>query len=590
MANKINAPIWNLIDLYESIDSDHINQDFISLTKEIEGFSIAYRNQIKSLKADDLYHAIVKYEKIEERLGKLSSYAQLVYAAKTDDEIVTNFYQNTIEKCINLSTSLLFFALEINKLEDQYLETLIVASTKLQHFQPWLRDIRALKDYELSLEIEELLHTKYITSKQSWVRLYDESQADLLFHMDGKDFSINEIFQFLTNPNEEIRAKAAKVIGTILGQNIKLFTLITNVLAKDKQIEDKLRGFAQPISSRNLDNLVEDEVVECLIQTVKANYKSLSHRYYQIKAKLLNKDKLEYWDRNAPIAAQEEKLISWEEGKEIVLDAYHRFSPEMADIALKFFEKKWIDAEVRKGKDSGAFSHSSIPSCHPYILMNYQGKLRDVMTLAHELGHGVHQYLAREQGALMADTPLTLAETASVFGEQLTFRALLGKVEAPQKKIILANKVEDMLNTVVRQIAFCEFEKKIHAIRNSRELPAEEICEIWLEVQKESLGPVFNFSEEYKYYWSYISHFIHSPFYVYAYAFGDCLVNSLYRVYLEDTADFVPKYIEMLKAGGTKRHKELLKPFGLDASKSDFWQKGLDFISSLIDEIDDGNL
>jgi oligoendopeptidase F len=333
---------------------------------------------------------------------------------------------------------------------------------------------------------------------------------------------------------------------------------------------------------------VEDEIVEILTKKVKENYKNISHRYYKIKAKILGLKKMDYFDRNAPLSKIDDEIIPFKNAKKLVLDAYQEFSPKMREIGEIFFDKNWIDAKVIKGKDSGAFSHPCVPCVHPYILMNYQGKIRDVMTLAHELGHGVHQYLAAKQGYFMSSTPLTLAETASVFGEQLTFQKILkNEKDEKKKKLIIANKVEDMINTVIRQIAFLEFEKKVHENRKNGEISLENLCNFWMEIQKESLGSAFKFDDEYKYFWLYIPHFIHSPFYVYSYAFGDCLVNSLYGIYKSGKIkNFEEKYIEMLSLGGVKHHKEMLEPFNLSIDNEEFWQSGLDVIIGYIDELE----
>jgi oligoendopeptidase F len=392
----------------------------------------------------------------------------------------------------------------------------------------------------------------------------------------------------MSDKDNLVRKKAAKSFGAVLEQNIKLFSLITNTLAKDKEIEDKWRNFPRAVSSRNLSNQVEDEVVDALSGAVKHSYADLAHRYYKLKASWLGVEVMDYWDRNAPLPGSNEAYIPWEDAKDIVLTSYHSFDPQLGHIAEEFFVKKWIDADPRSGKDSGAFSHPTVPSVHPYILMNYHGKIRDVMTLAHELGHGIHQVLAAPHGHFLSDTPLTLAETASVFGEMLTFRGMLEAAKEPKiRQIMLASKVEDMLNTVVRQIAFYSFEEKVHAERQDGELSADRLGEIWLDIQKESLGPAFKFDEEYRHFWAYIPHFIHSPFYVYSYAFGDCLVNSLYDVFKKGHPGFQGKYIDMLKAGGTLRHKELLAPFGLDASNPRFWQRGLGVISGFINDLEE---
>ncbi|MDB2415203.1 M3 family oligoendopeptidase, partial [Rickettsiales bacterium] len=530
--------------------------------------------------------AISQYEKLQDIIGKISSYSYLIYAENLSDPKHSSFYQNISEELNRITTDLLFFELELNQIEDTALARHL-RIPKLGKYEPWLRDIRIMRPHQLSSDLEKMLHEKSITSRQAWHRLFEETLADMRFPLGRKQLTCTEIMNNLSSSDEKLREKSAKSIGETLGKHIKTFAQITNVLAKDKEIDDHWRKFKTPISSRNISNLIEDEVTEALISTVSNNYENIAHRYYKLKAKWFGVEQLNYWDRNAPLPGDDPDIISWEEAKHIVLSAYGRFSPKIRDIGKRFFEEGWIDAQVRKGKDSGAFSHPTVPSAHPYILMNYQGKSRDVMTLAHELGHGIHQVLASKQGALMADTPLTLAETASVFGEQLTFRSLLERIESPeQRKILIAGKVEDMINTVVRQIAFCQFEGLIHNQRRKGELSIEQICNNWMSVQSDSLGSAIKFDDEYKYYWSYIPHFIHTPFYVYAYAFGDCLVNSLYRVYQNNPEGFENKYIEMLSAGGTKRHKELLEPFDLYAGDPNFWQGGLDMIAEFIDELE----
>jgi oligoendopeptidase F len=419
--------------------------------------------------------------------------------------------------------------------------------------------------------------------------LFDETIAALRFPFKNKKLTSAEILNYLSDNKSNVRKIAAKSVGKILGQNVKIFSTITNTLAKDKSINDDWRKLPNPVSARNLSNVVEDEVVEALADTVKSSYKKLSHRYYKLKSHWFNKKSLKYWDRNAPLPFQSKKKYNWDVAKKIVTNSYFDFNPKIGKIVQKFFDNSWIHAPVQKGKSPGAFSASTVPSVHPYILVNFQGKSRDVATLAHELGHGVHQFLAaKEQGHFNSSTPLTVAETASVFGEMLTFKSILSSEKnLKEKKALLANKVEDMLNTVVRQIAFFEFEKQVHSQRKISELSVDQICNIWMDVQRDSLGPSIEFEKEYKYYWTYIPHFIHSPFYVYAYAFGDCLVNSLYGVYEEGLKDFDKKYITLLESGGSQRYRELLKPFNLDPSKSNFWKKGISVIENLIDELEE---
>ncbi|MEL0143570.1 MAG: M3 family oligoendopeptidase, partial [Alphaproteobacteria bacterium] len=515
----------------------------------------------------------------------------LLYSGNMSDPWNGRFYQSMQETVTEISSFLLFFTLEINRISDRKLEKKLKGSKKLAHFEPWLRDTRAFRPYQLDDELEKLLHEKRVAGRAAWNRLFDETMAELRFEVElpggTQTLSSAEALNLLSDRDAAKRKAAAKSLGTVLGENVRTFALITNPLAKDKEIEDKWRGFARPVSSRNLSNFVEDEVVDALSQSVRSAYPDLSHRYYKLKAKWFGVDALDYWDRNAPLPNDDDVTIRWPDAVKKVLDAYGRFSPDLADVAKDFFDNDWIDVPVRPGKSPGAFAHPTVPSAHPYLLLNYQGKTRDVMTLAHELGHGVHQVLAARQGHLMSDTPLTLAETASVFGEMLTFRKLLAEADGPKlRKSMLASKVEDMLNTVVRQIAFYEFERRVHDKRREGELLADEICDIWMDVQKESFGPAIRFEDDYRYFWTYIPHFIHSPFYVYAYAFGDCLVNSLYAVYEGAQDGFAERYLDMLQAGGTLRHKELLAPFGLDASDPSFWEKGLGVVSGLIDELE----
>jgi oligoendopeptidase F len=581
-----DLPEWDLSDLYPDPGAPELKRDLGSAEDQAKAFQARYQNGLAALDGDALAAAIGTYEAIQEVLGRVMSYAQLVHAGDMGDAQASRFYQNMQERTTDISTALLFFTLELNRLEEAELDAKL-ASRALARYRPWLRDIRAFRDHQLSDELEALLHEKQVAGRAAWIRLFDETMADLRFDFQGERLTSTEVLHKLTDHDGAVRKAAAKSFAQGLGENIRTFALITNTLAKDKEIEDKWRDFTAPVSSRNLANFVEDEVVDALVTAVKAAFPRLSHRYYALKARWLGLDRMPYWDRNAPLPDDLDRTIAWDEAESSVLEAYGAFSPDLADIGRRFFEQAWIDAPVRPGKASGAFAHPTVPSAHPYLLLNYQGRTRDVMTLAHELGHGVHQVLAGPQGHLMSDTPLTLAETASVFGEMLTFRALLAAETDPsRRKIMLAEKVEDMLNTVVRQIAFHEFERQVHDRRRAGELTAEELGEVWLAVQRESLGPVFEFDDDYRVYWAYIPHFIHAPFYVYAYAFGDCLVNSLYAVYQESTDGFAEKYLDMLRAGGTKRHKELLAPFGLDASDPGFWAKGLAVIEGLIDELE----
>ncbi|MEQ9571390.1 MAG: M3 family oligoendopeptidase, partial [Nitratireductor sp.] len=491
------------------------------------------------------------------------------------------------ESMTDASAHLLFFPLELNTIDEDAINAALDAAPAFGHYRSWIVDLRKDKPFQLEDRIEQLFHEKSVTGRGAWNRLFDETMTALRFEVDGEMLPLEPTLNLLQDPDGAKRKAAADALAKTFQANLRVFTLITNTLAKDKEISDRWRGFKDIADSRHLANRVEREVVDALAAAVEAAYPRLSHRYYKLKARWLGVDALNHWDRNAPLPETPQAMIGWEEARDTVLSAYRGFAPEMADIAAQFFDKRWIDAPVRPGKAPGAFAHPTVPSAHPYVLLNYMGKPRDVMTLAHELGHGVHQVLAGRQGALMASTPLTLAETASVFGEMLTFRSLLDKTtDRRERKAMLAQKVEDMINTVVRQIAFYAFERKVHAERRSGELTSDRLGEFWLEVQRESLGPAIRLREGYEVFWSYIPHFIHAPFYVYAYAFGDCLVNSLFAVYQNAETGFQEKYFDMLKAGGTKHHSELLAPFGLDASDPAFWDKGLSVIEGLIDELE----
>ncbi|HXP31228.1 MAG TPA: M3 family oligoendopeptidase [Stellaceae bacterium] len=579
-------PQWDLRDLYPGRDSPELKHDIERVAAAAQEFHTRYEGKLAVLSGAELGSAVAAYEGLQETLGRIASYASLVYCTDMEDAEIGRFFQNMQERVNDIGTHLLFFTLELNRIEDSDLAAKL-AAPGLAHYQPWLRDVRVFRPHQLSDEIEKLLHEKSIAGRAAWVRLFEETIAGLRFLIGDKDLTSAEALHLLADANPETRKEAAKSLGAVFGRNARLFALVTNTLAKDKEVEDRWRGFKRPISSRNLGNFVEDEVVDALIAAVRGAYPTLSHRYYRLKARWLGVETMPYWDRNAPLPGDEDRIIPWSEAQRTVLEAYAAFSPELAAIGRRFFGAPWIDAPVKPGKSPGAFAHPTVPSVHPYLLLNYLGKVRDVMTLAHELGHGVHQILAAPQGQLMADTPLTLAETASVFGEMLTFQAMLKAERDPKRrKIMLASKVEDMLNTVVRQIAFVEFETRIHDERRQGELTPERLGEIWMEVQRESLGPAFRYDEEYRWYWTYIPHFIHTPFYVYAYAFGDCLVNSLYAVYQDAAPGFAEKYLDMLRAGGTRRHRELLAPFGLDASDPGFWRKGLSVIAGFIAQLE----
>lgn len=584
-ATTADLPSWDLSDLYSGPDSPAVEADLSRADQQAQAFAVAHAGKLAGMSGAALAAAIVEYERIEELLGRLMSYAQLLFSGDSTDPALGQFYQTVSERVTTVSSHLLFFTLELNRLDEPVLEQKL-ADPALAHWRPWLRDLRVFRPHQLSDELEKLLHEKEVTGHTAWSRLFDETVAGMRIPVNGEELTVSAALNRLSDHDRPVREAAGKAVGAAFGERVRLFSLITNTLSKDKEIIDTWRRYPRPTSSRNRANMVEDEVVDALVAAVRDEVPRLSHRYYLMKAKWLGLPKLMHWDRNAPLPEDDDRHIDWNEARERVLTAYGAFSPELAGVGKRFFDRPWIDATLKPGKAGGAFAHPTVPSAHPYLLLNYHGKTRDVMTLAHELGHGVHQVLAGAQGYLMSGTPLTLAETASVFGEMLTFRALLDAANPKQRRIMLASKVEDMLNTVVRQVAFYRFETLVHDERRSGELLPERIGEIWLQVQTESLGPAFEWTPEYNVFWAYIPHFIHSPFYVYAYAFGDCLVNALYSVFQSGHPGFQAKYLDMLRAGGTRRHKELLAPFGLDASDPAFWKKGLSVIAGFIDELE----
>lgn len=582
-----NLPTWDLSDLYSSKAAPELKRDLEWLEKSCADFAAAYQGKLAELDAPGLLDCVQAYEKIQAIAGRVMSFAGLRYYQNTMDSGRAKFMADCQDKITDFTTPLVFFSLEINRIDDDRLQVMFEQNTGLARYKPIFDQLRAMKPHQLSDELEQFLHDQSTVGATAWNRLFDETIAGLKFTIGGEELGLEATLNFLTDQDRVKREIAARELARVFGNNVKLFARIHNTLAKEKDIEDRWRKMPTPQTGRHLSNHVEADVVEALRNAVVAAYPKLSHRYYALKAKWLGLETMEVWDRNAPLPIEDTKTVAWEDAEKTVLEAYADFSPEMAEIAKRFFTDGWIDAAVKPGKAPGAFAHPTVTDVHPYVMLNYLGKPRDVMTLAHELGHGVHQVLAADQGELLSSTPLTLAETASVFGEMLTFRKLLsGAKSQAERKTMLAGKVEDMINTVVRQIAFYDFECKLHAARAEGELTPEDINALWMSVQAESLGPVFNFMDGYETFWSYVPHFVHSPFYVYAYAFGDGLVNALYAVYEEGDPDFQAKYFEMLKAGGSKHHKELLAPFGLDASDPKFWDKGLSMISGMIDELE----
>ncbi|AHM02771.1 Oligoendopeptidase F [Roseibacterium elongatum DSM 19469] len=582
-----DLPEWNLDDLYTAQDAPELKRDLDWLEEACASFATDYEGKLADLDASALLDCVRRYEKIDLIAGRIMSFAGLRYYQHTTDAERAKFMSDMQDKITTFTTPLVFFSLEFNRIPDERYDALMAENAELARYKPVFDRMRAMKPYQLSDELEKFLHDQSVVGSSAWNKLFDETIAGLSFEVEGETFGIEATLNLLSEQDRAKREAGARALAETFQSRLPLFARVHNTLAKEKEIEDRWRGLPTPQTGRHLVNHVEPEVVEALRNAVVNAYPRLSHRYYKLKAKWLGLDTLQVWDRNAPLPMEETRIVGWDEARKLVSDAYAGFDPRMAELAEPFFTDGWIDAGVKEGKAPGAFAHPTVVDVHPYVMLNYLGKPRDVMTLAHELGHGVHQRLAAGQGELLSSTPLTLAETASVFGEMLTFRKMLSEAKDPQqKKVMLAGKVEDMINTVVRQIAFYDFECKLHQARRGGELTPDDINALWMSVQAESLGPVFEFMDGYETFWAYIPHFVHSPFYVYAYAFGDGLVNALYAVYEEGTPGFEEKYFEMLKAGGSKHHKELLAPFGLNASDPAFWDKGLSMIEGFIDELE----
>lgn len=584
--NLGDLPEWDLSDLYTSEDAPELKRDLDWLEDACASFATDYEGNLADLDAKGLLDCVLRNEKINQIAGRIMSFAGLRYYQLTTDAGRAKFMSDCQEKVTNFTTPLVFFSLELNKLPDDHLDMLLAQNADLARYKPVFDRVRAMKPYQLSDELERFLHDLGVVG-DAWERIFDETIAGLEFEVEGDTLGIEGTLNLLTDPDRSSREAAAHALADVFGSNVKTFARVHNTQAKEKEIIDRWRGMETAQTARHLSNHVEPEVVEALRNAVVKAYPKLSHRYYELKRKWLGLDIMQVWDRNAPLPMEDPRVVNWTQAEKTVMDAYNAFDPRMGELAEPFFRKGWIDAAVKPGKAPGAFAHPTVTDVHPYVMLNYLGKPRDVMTLAHELGHGVHQVLAAGQGEMLSSTPLTLAETASVFGEMLTFRKMLdGAKTQAERKVLLAGKVEDMINTVVRQIAFYDFECKLHAARRGGELTPDDINALWMSVQGESLGPAFEFMDGYETFWAYIPHFVHSPFYVYAYAFGDGLVNALYAVYAEGEEGFEEKYFDMLKAGGSKHHKELLAPFGLDASDPAFWDKGLSMISGFIDELE----
>ena len=587
MNKKNELPAWNLSDLYKSTKDPQIQKDLAEYKKKAADFAKKYKGKLADMDAKKIYAALKEYEHLDTLSTILGEFAYLNMCTQMKNGEAMAFYQNTAEALTEYAKPLVFFSLEINQLSDKKIKEWL-KDEKVSFYKPWFERVLRFKKHELSEEVEEVLLEKSVTSSAAWVRLYEEQSSRLKFTIDGKEYNDAEISKLLQDKDAKVREKAGKELNRVSKENSPLFTFIYNMVIKDKSIEDNKRKYKKPVSERNLCENVTDEVVDALANTVKENYKNISHRFYKLKAKWLGVDKIEYWDRNAPLPFSADLHYSWDEAVQTVLNAYKEFSPELYETALPFFENAWIDVPPRDGKRSGAFAAGTSSVKHPYLLLNFVGKQNDVLTLAHELGHGCHMRLRQKNGDLNETSRMTSEEVASVFGEMITFQSMLRNIKDDKTKLcLIASKVNDMINTAFRQIAFHFFESKAHEERKAGELSEQRLADIWVEVQKDVLGPYVNADENSAYIWLQVGHFFFLPFYVYAYSFADCLVNSLYQVSQDGSVkDFPKKYLQMLEKTAITDYDKLLKPFGLNPNDPKFWNMGLKLISGYIDELE----
>ncbi len=583
-------PEWNLADLYAGREDPKIETDLAAAKAandelaSLEGMFLEARGEPARL-GRLLDRGIRLYEEAVNGLWGVGAYAGLAASTARDDPAWAKFEADLRARSSQIAADSLFFSLELNQLEDAELNAALEAHEPTRRWTPWLRRLRLSRPHELSAELE-----RYIVDRgpavANWVRLYDETLAKLSAKVGKEQLTLPEALNRLSDPDVRRRKAAADGLAQALQERASTQALVMNTLAFEKQVEDRWRRYDDPAHSRHLANEVDADAVDALEAAVVEAYPRLSHRYYALKAKAMGRKTLDYWDRNAPLDAAQPRTYPWSEAKDVVLESFQALAPKFADTAETFFAQPWIDARPRAGKQSGAYSHPVTADRHPYVFMNYMGERRDVLTLAHELGHAVHQTLCAPLGTLLADTPLTLAETASIFGEGLVFDRLLAEATPADRKGLLAGKIEDGLNTVVRQIAFHRFERRFHAARQDGELSPDQIGALWMETMAESLGPAVVLNEGYEHYWAYVSHFVHAPFYVYAYAFGDLLVRGLMEKRREDPQGFAPLYEDLLAAGGTRTYVEALRPFGLNPRDKAFWAAGCRQLERLVDEFE----
>ncbi|WP_303829288.1 M3 family oligoendopeptidase [Asticcacaulis taihuensis] len=582
-----DLPIWDLSDLYSGPEDPKIAEDFARGEKSVKELA-KLQGQFVSARANPerlgllIDQAAGLYEKAMDDMGGALAYATLASTIDRENARISKMQSDLGTQAAMISADSLFLSLELNQLEDWEIENALKVTPKAQKWRPWLRRIRASRPHELTPDLERLMLERMPAVGQ-WTRLFDETLTRLRAKVGKESLTLNEALTRLSAPQASVRKAAAQGLSVALKENAPVLALALNTLAFEKQVEDRWRKYEDPAASRHLANEVDKDAVDAMAEAVSESYANLSHRYYKVKAKVLGKKQLDYWDRNAPLTQDVQKLYTWAEAKKIVLDSFAQMGPEFAERAERFFDQPWIDAAPRPGKSSGAYAHPVTANRHPYVMLNFTGDRREVLTLAHELGHAVHQTLCQPLGSILADTPLTLAETASIFAEGLVFEHLVATASLEEKKALLAGKIEDGLNSVIRQIAFHRFEEKFHAARLEGEVALDQINALWLEVMGESLGPAIKLNDGYDVYWAYVSHFVHSPFYVYAYAFGDLLVSALMEKRRENPEAFTPLYRELLAGGGTKTYVEALAPFGMNPRDKAFWKMGCARLEGLIE-------
>jgi len=574
---------WNLTDLYAGMDDPRLNADLDACDAEADALSETYRGRIASLTAAELAGLVGRYEPLVERAGKVGSFASLNWTQNTQDPARGALMQRVTERGAQLSQKLVFIDLELAAAPDEVAAGWF-ADPALARWRHWLEVVRMYRPHLLSEPEEKILSEKAVTGRNAWDRFFDEVQGAARFDLDGEKLTRDQVLSKLYSPDGDLRKRAAAVITAGLRDMQRTTTYIFNTILADKASDDRLRKYPTWISARNLANEVGDSTVDALVEAVTSRYDIVA-RYYRLKRRLLGLDKLFDYDRYAPLPAAD-RHYPWDGAREIVLNAYGRFHPRMAEIAGWFFDRRWIDAAVKPGKMGGAFSSGTVPSVHPYVLLNYEGQPRDVMTLAHELGHGVHQKLSGVQGVLQANTPLTTAETASVFGEMLVFQDLMAREADPAVRLgMLTTKIEDSFATAFRQISMNRFEHAIHnARREEGELTTERFSELWLETQRAMFEDSVTLTDDYGLWWSYVPHFIGTPGYVYAYAFGELLVLALYARYQQDGGDFADRYVAMLTRGGSDWPHEIVKPLGVDLTDASFWRNGLGILEEMVGE------